>query len=56
MSGILLGLIVGMAPGVIAYISYTRWQDGAADRPMAAWIVGGVCLPFFALILFYFVI
>ena len=38
--GVVLGIFMGLVPGLIAFISYNDWRNGKIARPTAAIIVG----------------
>ncbi len=38
--GIVVGFLGGIVWGIIAWISYSRWQSGRKDYPRFAWFVG----------------
>jgi ABC-type nickel/cobalt efflux system permease component RcnA len=47
--GIVLGLCGGIIWGIIAYISYNKWQDGKLEYPRFAWFIG-ITVPVCALL------
>jgi multisubunit Na+/H+ antiporter MnhB subunit len=43
-AGIVGGFVAGLILGIVALVSYFRWQEKKIPKPTAAWVIGGMVL------------